>query len=68
MSLRNVTPVVPEDEQERSMLKNDLYDIGCTGLLERPWNLKNEEFVQQFMMIREQKMERSNIFDTTIRD
>ena len=53
VSLRNVTPVVPEDEQERSMLKNDLYDIGCAGLLERPWNTKNEEFVQQFVMIRE---------------
>ena len=68
MALKNVTPVVPEDEQERSMLKNDLHDIGCAGLLERPWNLKNEEFTQQFVMIREQKMERSNIFATTIRD
>ena len=68
MSLRNVTPEVFEDEQECSMLKNDLYDIGCVGLLERPWNLKNEEFIQQFVMIREQKMEQSNIFDSTICD
>ena len=68
MSLRNVTPVVPEDEGKRAMLKNDLHDIGCAGLLERPWNLKNEEFVQQFVMIREQKLERNNIFDGTIRD
>ena len=50
------------------MLKSNLYGIGCAGLLEWPWNIKNEEFVQQFVMIREQKMERSNIFDTTIRD
>ena len=50
------------------MLKNDLHDIGCAGLLERPWNLKNEEFIQQFVMIREQKMEWCNIFDTTICD
>ena len=68
MSLRNVTPIVPENEQERAMLKDDFIGLGCGGLLEQPWNLKNEEFVQQFVMIREQKLERSNIFDTTIRD
>ena len=68
VSLRNVTPIVPEDERERAMLKDNLYGIGCVGLLERPWNLKNEEFVQQFVMIREQKLERSNIFNTTIRN
>ena len=50
------------------MLKDDLTGLGCRGLLERPWNLKNEEFVQQFVMIWEQKLERSNIFDTTICD
>ena len=68
VSLRNVTLVVPKREEEREMLKSDLFGIGCAGLLERPWNLKNKEFIQQFVMIREQKMERSNIFDTTIRD
>ena len=68
VSLRNVTLVVPENERERAMLKSNLYGIGCAGLLERPWNIKNEEFVHQFVMIQEQKMERNNIFDTTIRD
>ena len=34
VSMRNVTPVVPEDEQERAMLKDDLYGLGCVGLLE----------------------------------
>ena len=66
--LRNVTPVIPRDEGERAMLKDDLHNLGCAGLLERPWNLKNEEFIQQFVMIREHKLERSNIFDTTICD
>ena len=46
MSLRNVAPVVPEDEREHAMLKDNLYGLGCVGLLERPWNLNNEEFVQ----------------------
>ena len=68
VSLRNMTPIVPEDKQERAMLKDDLYELGCVGMLKRPWNIKNEEFVQQFVMIREQKLERNNIFDATIRD
>ena len=68
MSLRNVTPVILENKQERAILKDDLGGLGCAGLLERPWNLKHEEFVQQFMMIQEQKLERNNIFDATIRD
>ena len=68
MSLRNVTPIVPKNEEEQAMLKDDLHGIGCAGLLERPWNLKNEEFVQEFVMIQEWKAERSNIFDGTMRD
>ena len=50
------------------MLKSDLEDLGCAGLLERPWNLKSEDFIQQFVLIREGKLERNNMFDTTIRD
>ena len=68
VSLRNVTPVILGDEGERAMLKSDLQNIRCAGLLERPWNLKNEEFIQQFVMIREHKLECRNIFDTTIHD
>ena len=56
VSLRNVTLVVPEDKGECAMLKSDLYGIGCAGLLEQLWNLKNEEFVQQFVLIWEQKL------------
>ena len=51
VSLRNVTPIIPENKEERAMLQQDLYGLGCAGLLERPWNLKNEEFVQEFVMI-----------------
>ena len=68
VSLRNMTLVVLEDERERAMLKDNLYGLGCVGLLEGPWNLKNKEFIQQFIMIREQKMECNNIFDATIRN
>ena len=68
VSLRNVTPVIPVNEGERGMLRIDLEDLGCAGLLKRPWNLKNEDFIQQFVLIREGKLERNNMFDTTIRD
>ena len=69
VSLRNVTPAIPDNERECSMLKSDLEDLGCAGLLERPWNLKNEDFIQQFVLIRDSgKLERNNMFDTTIRD
>ena len=66
VSLRNVTPLVLEDERERAMLREDLINLGCVGFLDRLWNLKNKEFIQQFVMIREQKAERSNIFDGTV--
>ena len=46
VSLRNVTLVIPVNERKRGMLKSDLEDLGCAGLLERPWNLKNEDFIQ----------------------
>ena len=68
ISLRNVTPAIPTSEQKRSMLRSDLKDLGCAGLLEQPWNLKNEEFIQQFVLIREGKVQRNNVFDATIRD
>ena len=60
--------MVPGNDEERAMLKEDLSSLGCAGLMERPWNLKNEEFIQQFVLIREGKLERNNMFDTTIRD
>ena len=68
VSLRNVTLAISDNEFERGMLKSDLKDLGCVGLLERPWNLKNEDFIQQFVLVREGKLERNNMFDTTIRD
>ena len=68
VSLRNMTPAVPANDEERTMLKEDLLSLGCAGLMDRPWNLKNEEFVQQFVLIQEGKLQRNNMFDTTIRD
>ena len=68
MPLRNVISLISENEEERAMLKDDLIGLGCKGLLERSWNLKNEEFVQEFVMIRERKAEQSNISNGTMHD
>ena len=68
VSLKIVTPVIPEKEEECAMLEQDLHGLGCKGLLRRPWNIKNEEFVQEFVMIKGRKAERSNIFDSTMQD
>ena len=68
VSLRNVVPVIPEGEAERAIMEQDLKGMGCVGLLGRPRNIKNEDFVCEFVMIREKQVERSNIFDSTMRD
>ena len=68
MSLRNVAPVIPEGEAERAMLEQDLEGMGCIGLLRWLWNIKNEDFVRKFVMIREKQAEQSNIFDSTMQD
>ena len=53
VSLRNVALVIPEGEAERTMLEQDLEGMGCIGLLRRLWNIKNEDFVYEFVMILE---------------
>ena len=47
------------------MLEQDLEEMGCVGLLHRPWMIKNEE---EFVMIREKQAERQNIFNCTMQD
>ena len=63
ISLRNVTPSISENPIELAELKQDLVQMRCAGLLERPWALKREELVRELV-----QLERFNIFDRTIRD
>ena len=63
MSLRNVTPSIPEGGQEHAQLEEDLKKIRCVGLLEQPWGSKHKDIVRELLA-----MERPNMFDTTIRD
>ena len=63
ISLRNVTPIIPENPIHLEELKQDLARMRCEGLLDRPWALKREQLVREML-----QTERPNIFDGTIRD
>ena len=63
ISLRNVTPIIPENPIHLEELKQDLARMRCEGLLDRPWALKREQMVWEML-----QTERPNIFDGTIRD
>ena len=63
ISLWNVTPSIPENPIEFEELKQDLVQMRCAGLLERPWALKREELVREMV-----QPERPNILDGTIQD
>ena len=68
VSLRNVAPVIPEGEADHTMLEQDLEGMGCIGFLQRSWNIKNEDFVREFVMIWAKQAEQSNIFGSTMQD
>ena len=63
LSLRNVTPSIPENPIHLEELKQDLARMRCEGLLDRPWTLKREQLVREMLL-----PERPNMFDTTVRD
>ena len=49
VSLKAVMPVVLQTPKGRRNLKEDVERIGCTGLLNKPWNLKDEGLVQELI-------------------
>ena len=61
VSLRSVPAIVPMDEEEKQQLADDLTKMGCEGLLPKPWALKSEAIVREFLY------ERSNEYEGTIR-
>ena len=54
---------IPEGGLESAQLEKDLRRLRCTGLLERPWRLKQEEIMRELLAT-----EHPNVFDGTIRD
>jgi hypothetical protein len=61
VKLRKVVPDVPRNETERGELLEDLQTMGCSGLLEKPWDFKDDQIVRELLD------GVSNEFDNSIR-
>ena len=49
ISLKVLVPVIPETPTARQELEEDLERIGCAGLLNKPWNVKDEGLVRELV-------------------
>ena len=49
ISLKALVPVIPKTPTARRELEEDLTRIGCAGLLNKPWNIKNEGMVRELV-------------------
>ena len=49
ISLKALVPVVPKTPTARQELEEDLERIGCAGLLNKPWNTKDEGLVRELI-------------------
>jgi hypothetical protein len=47
-----VSPAIPKSELELKELVEDLTRMGCEGLLAKPWNLRSEETLREFLFER----------------
>ena len=54
-------PAIPMDDEEFRELKEDLRAVGCAGLFARPWNVRSEDTLREFLY------ERGNQWDETKR-
>jgi hypothetical protein len=59
--VKNVSPVVPKNDSELKELLEDLTRMGCEGLLGKPWNLRSEATLREFLF------ERGNQWFKTLR-
>ena len=48
--LRLVVPAIPKEPGERAYLEEDLTRIGCIGLLNKPWTVKEEKMVRELII------------------
>ena len=49
MALKAVVPGVSKSVRDRELLEEDLRRIGCHGFIERPWGLRMEDMVVEFL-------------------
>ena len=59
--LKNVLPTIPYREAELKELIEDLTRMGCEGILSKPWGLRSEATLREFLF------ERGNQWFWTIR-
>jgi hypothetical protein len=57
--LRNVVSAIPKREPKMKELVEDLTRMGCEGLLPKPWNLRNEAMLREFLFERGNQWERT---------
>ncbi len=50
MTRRMVCPTISERLREWSQLEDDLSEIGCVSLFLRPWTVKNDRMIQEFIV------------------
>ena len=50
--LKNVSPAIPKKESELKELIEDLSRMGCEGLLAKPWSLRAEATLREFLFER----------------
>ena len=48
--LRSIVPAIPKELGERAYLEEDLTRIGCIGLLNKPWTVKEEKMVRELIV------------------
>jgi hypothetical protein len=58
---RMICPVIPVDPTTRKELEEDLQQLGCIGLLARPWDLRNDEIIEELVT------ETPNQYELTLR-
>ena len=50
--LKNVSHAIPKSEAELKELIKDLTRMGCEGLLSKPWSLRSEATLREFLFER----------------
>ena len=61
MALKAVVPGMPKSVRDRELLEEDLWWIGCHGFMEKPWGLRMEDLVVEFLG------DKDNRWDGTVR-
>ena len=57
MTLNMMVPSIPSGVSKRVLLKEDLQQIGCQSLMERPWCLKAKKMVAKLLITKANEWE-----------